>query len=334
MKTKVMEAFGELNYVPHRAARALASRRSWAIGAVVPNINLATFAGMIQVLQASLYDAQYQLILATSEYNLSREFEQARTMIERRVDGLVLVGEEHHPELNALIARAGIPFVNAFSAKGSEQPCIGIDHEEASYRITQHLIELGHRRFAALINPLEGNDRVAARLDGVCSCLADHGIDLPDERIMEVPYGVGGGRMGFRALIQARPDITALVCVMDPLAIGAVLEANDMGIAVPERLSISGFDDLEMATHIRPRLTTIHNPACEIGQRVAEFILARIEGRQVPLHTKLEATVIIRESTGCPASMDSGIAGRDAAAGSSAGTDTERNTPASRRRSP
>jgi LacI family transcriptional regulator len=302
LKARVIAAIDELDYMPHGAARALASRRSYTIGAIMPTMSLAIFAGMVQVIQAALYETGYQLILASSEYDLDREYDQARTLIERRVDGLVLVGDEHQPDLYGLLERTGIPFVNTFSSATTEgRPSVGVDLYEAGYQLTRHLVELRHERFAILTSPRKGNDRISTRIRGTLACLADNGIELPVERIMEVPYGLSEGRIGFRALIESFPETTALVCTTDVLGIGAVLEANDQGLAVPQRLSITGFDDLELASQIRPRLTTVHVPARQIGRRSAEFLLARIEDRWVPTHTKLEASLIIRESTGAAA---------------------------------
>ncbi|MCG8510289.1 MAG: LacI family DNA-binding transcriptional regulator [Rhodospirillales bacterium] len=299
IKTKVLKAFEELNYLPHGGARALASRRSHMIGAVVPTLSWAIFATMVQALQTRLYASQHQLILASSEYDLEREYEQARNFIERRVDGLVLIGGEHHPDLYALLARTGVPYVNTFCYSMSrDRPSIGIDNAKGAYDLTGHLVELGHRQFGFLTSPIRGNDRVAARLRGMQTCLSDHGIDFPEDRIIEVPYGLSEGRNGLRSLIQSFPGMTALVCSTDVLAIGAIMEAQDMGIEIPGKLSVTGFDDLDLASQIRPKLSTVHIPANQIGIRAAEFLLAQVDGRAVPMNTHLDANVLIRGSTG------------------------------------
>ena len=301
LRTKVSEAVTALNYVPHDGARALVSRRTRTIGVVVPNISLETFAEMVQVLQVKLYEAKLQLILATSEYDYDREFEQARIMIERRVEGLILVGDERHQKLYDLIERAGIPFVNSFIVAPNEaHPYVGFDHCEASYDLTRQLIELGHREFAVITTPPENNDRVAARVAGIRSCLAENGIDLPASREVQVPFNLNGARMGFRSVVHSMPEATAVMCTTDVLGVGAIQEATAMGIAIPERFSVTGFDDLAMASHTHPSLTTIVNPAREIGRLCAEFLLAKIAGQTVPTQTQLEARIVIRKSTGRP----------------------------------
>ncbi len=299
IKAKVLSAFKELNYIPHGGARALASRRSNMIGAVVPTLSFAIFGSMVQALQVRLYDSQLQLTLASSEYDLEREFVQAEIFIARRVDGLVLIGGDHHPELYELLARTKTPFVNTFSySTNPDRPSIGIDNARSTYELTSHLVELGHSQFGFLTSPIKGNDRVSGRLRGVRTCLADNGISFDDDRIIEVPYELSEGRNGFRALIQSFPDMTALVCSTDVLAFGAMLEAQEMGIGVPDRLSVTGFDDLDFASQIRPKLSTVHIPSRQIGVRAAEFLLARIEGRTVPMNTHLDADVLIRGSIG------------------------------------
>ena len=291
----------EMAYVPNWAARALASQKSLTVGAIVPTLGIAIFASGVEALQDRLHELGYTLLLASAQYDISKELECARVLVERKVDGLVLVGGEHDPAMYQLIETNGIPIVTTYVFTPETRfPSVGIDNAAASRRVVQHLLDLGHREFGVLTSPLRANDRIRARLDGMIACFAEHGIDLGKERILEVNYSIQDGRRGFTRLRTSSPAITAVACTTDALAIGCMLEADRMGLRIPQDVSITGFDDLELATEIKPGLTTIHVPARELGVRTADLLVAAIERRHVPDRVELTAELILRGSSGRP----------------------------------
>jgi LacI family transcriptional regulator len=300
---RVRSVATRLGYVPHRAARALVSRRSATIGAVVPTVDNAIFAKAIQSLQRALDERGYRLLLAFDEYDLAREAAQVRAMVEHGVDGLVLVGGEHDGPTLDLLRSRGVPFVYTwmFAAAGAD-PCIGFDNRRSMVRLTHHLADLGHRRFAVVSGITRGNDRAAERLAGVRDALAARGIDLPPANVVERPYGIAEGRSALGLLLAQRPAPTAVVCGNDVLAFGVLFEALARGIDVPRSLSITGFDDLDLSAQLTPSLTTMRVPSAEMGRRAAEFLLSRIGGDAVPDKLELEAELIVRGTTAPPAS--------------------------------
>lgn len=299
IRERVLRAMEELGYVRDGAARALASRRSYAIGNVVPTLGISIFASGVESLQCHLEQAGYDLLVAASGYDPEKELKQVRAMIERGVDGIALVGHMHLPETYRLLESRGIPYLNTYEFnRTNPYPCIGFDNRKAAYQLTRYLVELGHRAFGvATISPAH-NDRIASRLAGITDCLRDHGITLPPTHIMDVPHNIAYGRTAAHALLTEHPEITAICCTADSLAIGALFECRELGIRVPEEVSVTGFDDLEIVSHLDPGLTTAHAPADWIGERVAEFLLCRIQGKPCPKKTELQANVIIRKSTG------------------------------------
>ena len=301
LREQVEAALKELRYVPHGAARALASQRSRTIGAVVPTLGISIFAAGVEALQTRLHEVGYTLLIASAEYDLAKELELTRSLIERGVDGLVLVGAEHLKALEELLDASGLPHVNTYVYDASAaRPCVGIDNRAATYRLTRHLIELGHRAFAILTSPRRNNDRVSARFAGIKACLDEHGIEVPPEAVVEVPYTIADGRAGTRALLASGHPFTALPCTTDVIAFGALAECRARGIAVPAEVSITGFDDLEPAAHLDPPLTTLVVPTEELGRRAADYLLDRIAGRTVLDHIELAASLILRGSTAPP----------------------------------
>lgn len=300
-REKVRQAAEMLRYVPHGAARALASRRSRTIGAVVPTLDNPIFANSTQALQRSLGEAGYTLLLASHEYDAQTEISVTRALVERGVDGLVFVGTDHSPEFFQLLAQSGVLFELTWAIDpNGHHHCVGFSNRVAAIRIAQHLLDLGHTNLAMISGYTANNDRARERVAGVRDALAARGLALADDHFVETAFSVGSGRVALRELMARDPSITAVVCGNDILALGALVEAAARGIAVPRQLSVTGFDDIELAGEISPALTTIHIPTAEIGRRAAERLLARLEGRKVKRGEELPVDLVIRESSGPP----------------------------------
>jgi LacI family transcriptional regulator len=302
MRNRVESAVRELGYIRHGAARALSMRRSHAIGAIIPTVDNATRAGKVAALQKRCRERGYNLLLALSEYDLGLELQQCRNLIEAGVDGLMLEGGLHDPALYAVLEKRGIAFVNtSVYDPHSPYPNIGFNNRATARRLTEHLLDLGHRRVGMIAGPRRGNDRASDRVEGVRDALRAYGLDLPDQHVVEHSYRVVEGRNGLRTLRAREPRLTAIVCGNDVLAFGALIEAQALGLRVPQHLSIAGFDDLDWATHLPPGLTTMALPAREVGEIAADHLIDKLTGLSVPHAIEVEVKLILRGSTG-PAS--------------------------------
>ena len=298
---RIRQAVQALGYVAHGAARALASRRTHTIGAVIPTLDNAIFANTAHALQKTLDDAGYTLLLASHEFDAEVEARVTRALIERGVDGLVLLGATHHPSVMRMLETQQIPYVLTWALDASgRHPCVGFDNCAAAIRITRHLLDLGHREFAMISGITEGNERAAERLAGVRQALSDRGIALAADRVVEKPYTLSAGREGLREVLREAPRPTAVVCGNDVLAIGALAECRAQGIAVPREISVTGFDDLEMSAVVTPGLTTVHFPTAELGTYAAQQLLARIAGMPFEARVELPVELVVRGSTAPP----------------------------------
>jgi LacI family transcriptional regulator len=298
---RIREAVQALGYVAHGAARALASRRTHTIGAVIPTLDNAIFANTAHALQKTLDDAGYTLLLASHEFDAGAEARLTRALIERGVDGLVLHGTTHHPSVFQMIGMHQIPYVLTWALDAAgRHPCVGFDNRAAAVRITRYLLELGHREFAMISGITHGNERAAERLEGVRQALAARGIALAPGRVVEKPYTLTAGREGLREVMRESPRPTAVVCGNDVLAIGALAECHAQGLAVPRDVSVTGFDDLEMAAVVTPALTTVQFPTADLGTFAGQHLLARLAGRPVEPRTELPVELIVRASTAPP----------------------------------
>ncbi|MCX5570397.1 MULTISPECIES: LacI family DNA-binding transcriptional regulator [Kaistia] len=303
IRERVLHAVEMLDYTPDRMAKALSSGRTHTVGAVVPTLGNAIFADGVEALEARLGARGYTLILSHSQYDPAREFRQIRGMLEYGVDGLVLVGDTFAPDSLPLIRHHRTPLVTTYVCASRQGiPAIGIDNRQATHRMARYLLELGHREFAVIANTGLPNDRSQARLDGLLDAIAEEGIRLPPDRIFEAPLpSIAAGREAFRRLRAAHPGVTAFLCTTDAMAVGAVAEARREGIRVPEDVSITGFDDVEIAAETDPPLTTVKVPAAEIGAIAADRLIGIIEGgpaATIAPIAPLEAALVVRGSTG------------------------------------
>lgn len=299
LRARIQAALDKLRYVPNGAARALASSRTHTIGAIVPTLGIGIFAAGVVTLQQRLEEYGYTLLIANSGNDPELEARQVRKLVERGVDGVVLVGFRHRRETYDLLAKMRVPYVNTYvTRRNSHHPCIGFDQQAAAAQVVDYLIDLGHSEIGLICPPLEFSDRNVIRLRGFREAAERRGLPIPENLVAMHPYTVDGGRMALRALLQINPRLTAVACTMDMQAMGAVFEAHALGIRVPDKLSITGFDDLDPVAHLDPPLTTMHIPAAELGIAIADHLVARLNGRAVPRVTEVPAKLMVRASTG------------------------------------
>ncbi|MGE0237731.1 MAG: LacI family DNA-binding transcriptional regulator [Parvibaculaceae bacterium] len=299
---KVRRAMKLLSYKPDAAGRALASGRSRVIGAVVPTLGTAIFADGIESLQNRLREHGFGLLLANSQYDPEKELTEIRLLLERGVDGMALVGDNFSAELLSLVRQYDVPVVTTYVSRSRHAiPAIGIDNHKGAREMTRYLIGLGHRDFGIITSHSPNNDRTTARYDGILSALATAGLQCPPGQAVQVQHSVANGRLALRRLMQANPAITAIICTTDALALGALSESRARGLAVPRDLSITGYDDVDIASEYEPALTTVHVPANDIGRRAADRLFAMIThepGQESDV--ELEARLMIRASCAPP----------------------------------
>jgi LacI family transcriptional regulator len=298
---RVLAAARARGYVLDGAARALRERRTRTIGAVIPTLDNAIFANATHALQKTLERYGYTLLLACHEFDLAAEVHLARQLIERGVDGLVLVGLDHDAELFRTLETAGVPYLLTWALdRSSRHPCVGFDNRAAAMRVAQYLMDIGHRDFAMIAGETAHNDRARSRVEGVRAALAARSLALPPGRLLERPYTFAAGRDAMRLLAALAPRPTAVVCGNDVLAIGALTECRALGIAVPGELSLTGFDDLEFAALTTPTLTTIRVPSHALGDASAQALLKMVSGAASTCCQELDVDLVVRETTAPP----------------------------------
>jgi LacI family transcriptional regulator len=299
VRERVLRAVAELGYVPNGSARALRSMQTRLVGAVIPTLDHAIYASMVDSLQARLSEKHVSLILNTSMYDIDFEFEQVRLLLERGAEALILVGARHNPKTIALLDQRHIPYVLTYTFT-ADRPgtAIGFDNEKAGRTGARFLLDLGHRRFAMIAGITHDNDRAAGRVIGFLDELARHGIARESVQVVEGVYNISAGTAAMKTLLSAAERPTAVFCGSDILAAGAVKYCAEVGLKVPDAVSILGFDNLEIAELTSPELTTLEVPAREMGRLAADHVMLSTMQRRHIHQRELAIRLVVRGSTG------------------------------------
>lgn len=304
---KVNQAVAQLGYVKNGAAQALASRKTLTIAAIYPTLDNPIYASSVNALQKTLWKTGYQLLIASHEYDRKREVKAVQTMVERGVDGVILVGTDHDDAIFEMLTRRQIPYVLSWSTDATNYPyCVGFSNQQASFEMARLIVAKGHKKIAVCTGFRAHNERARARVAGTLMALQQVGLTVPPEYIVEAPLSIEGGKEGFRQLWNLNDQPTVIVFGNDLQAIGAIDEAKNLGVSIPEDISITGFDDIDLAPLVNPPLTTIRVPINDIGVHAAQMILDLIHGGKRNVQPQpeenqlLKAEVIERSSLTSP----------------------------------
>jgi LacI family gluconate utilization system Gnt-I transcriptional repressor len=300
LRERIETAIRDLSYIPNRAASALASARSHVIGVIVSSLTNGVFADYLRILHDMFQPAGFQVMVLDSRYSPEEEEKAIVTLLGQRPEALILTDVDQTPYARGLLEHAGIPIIQTMGL--TDRPIdinIGISQHEAGALATRHLIELGHRRIGMLAAWFDSRtrDRVAGYVDTMKQSR------LYAKTLMEwgpVPSTVRQGSELFGALLGRCPDLEAVFCGNDDLALGVLIECTRRGIAIPGSISLIGFNDLEFAADTYPALTTIAVPRREMARLSAEIILEIIRGsgkRPKTSRIDLGFTLSLREST-------------------------------------
>lgn len=303
-RNRINAAVTALGYVPQGVGRALVSRRTHSIGAVVPRIGASAFAQTIEALRHGLGKHNYTLLLAQPPVEEQADLRPLRTLIERGVDAIVLLGNDYPPQWLDLITKNGLPVATIWADASNAPPgAIGFDNYVAGRQAAEHLLGLGHREFAFISGHLASNQRARQRYQGVLETIAAGGGRLSRNLITEADYEFADGYRAARRLLDEKQPFSALICGNDYLALGAMAGLREAGLDIPRDVSVIGFNNSEFAAFVDPPLTTVHFPSVEIGATAAETLLAAIDSDNAMPPPQMLPTALIKRSSTGPAKM-------------------------------
>ncbi len=299
---QVYHAMTLCNYKYNALARGFATKRSHIIGLIIPTVTNPIFAESVRGVQDHVEASGYRVVLGNSDYSLNTEKKLIQVFIEMRVDGLIITTTDlNGPHLTELVEEK-FPFVLLYSTvRRGPLSCVGIDNFRGGYRATEHLVAFGHRRIAMLAGDFSFSDKSFHRWHGYRKCLRDHGIAYDSKLLIQTTYALESGITAVKQLMRIKPPPTAIFCSNDFMAIGVLEGARELGLRVPEDLSVVGFDGMPMMAFFKPGLDTIQQPAYDMGKIGSEVVLRRIDNPgEKPVHRILDTQLIVRQSVRSP----------------------------------
>lgn len=298
-KARVLKAMEELGYIPNSAARTLRMSQSNIIVVLMINIKNSFFSEFIRGIEEVAREAGYYLLIGSTNGEKEKEKEYLNLIRESRADGVILTTANVEADTTIEKISQDSPIVLTFDyIPNPDIPSISIDNESASRKITNHLIELGHRRIAHITGDMQ-RLQSKTRLSGYKQAFYQNGFQVDESLIQEGGYLLEDGYLAAQKLLYFENRPTAIYGGNDNVAIGALKAVHDAGLRVPEDIAVVGFDDIDMARYMNPGLTTIHQPRYEIGKRAMELLLKKIKKEKIDQpHIILEDKLLIRESCG------------------------------------
>jgi LacI family transcriptional regulator len=272
-RQKVLAAMEELGYRPNSIAQSLASNRSNSVGIMVPELHGPFFGTMLSGIEAELRAAHKHVIITVGHSDEAKELDGIEFLTTRRCDALILHVDAVSNEYLVELSQGAVPIVLINrTIPGMAKNCVNLDNEQGGYIAARSLLELGHRSLAYISGPRWKRDS-NERLAGHKRALAEFGVDFNDALCFEGDFQETGGSNGMKHLLAGGIPFSAVVCGNDNMAAGAVDVARESGLAIPDELSVIGFDNVIFARYIYPKLSTIDYPIIDMGHMAARWVL-------------------------------------------------------------
>ncbi len=293
----VLDAMAKLGYRHNVIAASLASNKTNTIGYVVPELHGSFFGSMMAGSEQVLRQANKHMFVVTGHSDEALEKKEIEALLSRRCDALILHVEAVSDDYLTDLARQDVPMVivNRYIEEIGDK-CISLDNEMGGYLATQHLINQGHKDIAYLSGSLFKADAVN-RLEGHKRALADAGIEYNPELMVEGNFQAKSGEAGIHTLMDNKQTFTAVACANDEMASGAINALRSFGLQVPEQISVIGFDNIDFASYLTPKLTTIDYPVRDIGTMAARWILNHAYGDHKMILTHILEPKLIQRGT-------------------------------------
>lgn len=309
-RQRVRRAIDELGYVPNLAARALASGRTYNIGVIFPYIYTSLFSdaqtlSLLEGVEAAASAHGYNILLSAPPMPVAQSEQYHRLVYSRYMDGVILLENLPHQSMSSLIAELGYPYVAiGYQSLPGETNTIHADDYHGAYAAARHLIDLGHRNIG-LISIVEEDAMfsISERVRGWRVALAEAGIYLEDLPMAYGGYSIPSGIAAMEYLMNSKEIPSAILSINDQMALGAMQRARAAGLRIPEDIAFIGFDDIQMASHSDPPLSTVRQPSREMGERAAGMLFDMLTKKETVYDPVVMPTSLIVRGSSVPISV-------------------------------
>jgi len=298
LQERVLFAMDELDYRPNRLARSLRRGETHTIGVIVPDSANPFFAEVARGVEDASFEERYNVILCNSDGDLEKELLYTNVLTAKQVDGILFVAAGVSTEHIRALQEDRVPLV----VVDRTIPDVSVDEVltdniHGGEMVTSHLIDLGHRRIGCITGPSDVTPS-ADRVAGYQKALRDADIPIDESIILRGDFQYSSGHQVAHELLGMDDPPTAVFACNDLMAVGVISAARELGLRVPEDLSVAGFDDVPLASFTNPPLTTIAQPKYEMGALATRLLLERMQDHDnSPRHELLSTRLVIRQST-------------------------------------
>jgi DNA-binding LacI/PurR family transcriptional regulator len=279
-RQRIERVIAELNYRPNTFARALKTLKSQLVGVVLPDLSNPFYPALVRGVQDRLGLGGYHAVVVNTDADRAQERELIAELVDRQVDGLVLITFTLSSTDYAALAAQGVRFVVIGRADGFDH--VHTSDFAAAYKMTAYLLDKGYKSVAHLAGPNSGGGPAADRLSGYRAAMRERGLRGAAAPVVHGEYTLAGGHRAMTELLKSGARARAVFCANDLMALGAIEAARAHGLGVPDDVAVAGFDDIDAASLVRPRLTTVGHHAGELGARAVDLLLDQLRGTDRP----------------------------------------------------
>ena len=306
-RNKVLQIIKKYNYNPNQIAQSLAARETKSIGLIIKEIDNPYYSKVMKGVYDSCSKLGYSVLLGSSELSSNKESEILNTLLNKRVDGLLmspLQNEDANYAYLANLIKEEYPLVLLGEVENYSTNIVDIDNVKAAYDAVTYLINLGHKKIAHLAGPLYSDHR-QKRLEGYKQALIDNNISINKDYIVSIePFTPNGYKAGTELFADNFEHPSAVFCYNDLVAIGLINALSDLNIKVPEEVSVIGFDNIDFSEFVKIPLTTIQMPAYEIGYTAATLLIKQITESSTKLGERKVVKHRLIERSSCATYVD------------------------------
>ena len=295
-KRKIQKVIDETGYVPSRQAQILRTGKSKLIGVILPKINSESIGGMVAGISSALGDKDFGILLANTENNVEKELRYLELFQQGQVEGLIFFGTLVTPHHRQILRNYPIPVV-VLSQQVDDLSCVYNNDHDAAREITRELLNSDRKQVGYI--GVTNHDRAVgeARRAGFLEALRDRGLEIPDEHMIVTGFTLEDGNAAAQQLFERAPQVNAIFCATDTLAVGAMQYIKGVGKRIPEDVAIVGMGHSRMTEIVSPRLTTVHLFYEDGGAEAAKMLLQMLEsGIDMKKQLKLGYEMIRQES--------------------------------------
>lgn len=296
-RARVKTIMQEMGYRPNANARALVTKRSASLGVVIPELHDPFFAALAHGIETVTRQNEVQILLSAGSIEQTTERRAIETLLEHRVEAMV-VHSKALPDDEIVSFASQIPgfvLINRYIPEIASR-CVWLDNEAGGFIMAEHMIKQGHSKLAVVSSNYQITDP-EMRLDGIRRAAAAHDISIPDSHIEFATPDQEGGEQAMQKLLSRGEDFTAILAYNDAMASGAMTMLQDNDIAIPQDVSVIGYDDVLLAKYCRPKLTTLHYPVEAMAARATRLALDFAAGKVCREDThKYTPTLVTRQS--------------------------------------